>query len=403
MTRTRGGSTREWLGHAEQRIGSTLVRDGDEDRPLRRLPTRSAGGLLQIQRRIVPKDGLLQLSQLGARFDPEPVDERAACILVGVQRLRLPPRPVERRHEVPAQALAQRVLGDECFKLPDELVVPPEREVGVDPELDRRQPDLLEPGDRRLRETLVGEVGERRASPQGQRLAQLLRPVCRQPASEQAPPLLHEALEAVEIERVRFDPDEVAGRPRRQDVRRQRLPQPRDVDPQRSRSVVRRALRPELVHQLVSGDDLVGVKEEHGEQRARLGPAEGSLAAFVPRLERSQDPELQPCLPDEDANCCSSETCLKRARPNIDADDAVRKEAPMKARHAVLALVAMAAGVTVTSVGAAAPEASKQRVTITARGLFNPTSFGKFVLTPLRAGALESDSGTGPRPGRRAR
>ena len=67
----------------------------------------------------------------------------------------------------------------------------------------------------------------------------------------------------------------------------------------------------------------------------------------------------------------------------------------MKARHAVLALVAMAAAVTVTSIGAAAPEASKQRVTITGRGLFNPSSFGKFVLTPLRAGALKSDSGTG--------
>ena len=65
----------------------------------------------------------------------------------------------------------------------------------------------------------------------------------------------------------------------------------------------------------------------------------------------------------------------------------------MKARYAVL--VAIAGAVAVTSVGAAAPEASKQRVTITGRGLFNSTSFGTFVLTPLRAGALESDSGTG--------
>jgi len=65
----------------------------------------------------------------------------------------------------------------------------------------------------------------------------------------------------------------------------------------------------------------------------------------------------------------------------------------MKARYAVL--VAIAAAVTVTSVGAAAPEAAKQRVTITAGGAWNSTSFGKFVLTPLRAGALKPDSGTG--------
>ena len=64
----------------------------------------------------------------------------------------------------------------------------------------------------------------------------------------------------------------------------------------------------------------------------------------------------------------------------------------MKTRYAVLA--AIAAAVTVTSVGAAAPEAAKQRVTITAGGAWNSTSFGQFVLTPLRAGALKPDSGT---------
>ena len=53
-----------------------------------------------------------------------------------------------------------------------------------------------------------------------------------------------------------------------------------------------RVLAPELVDQPVSGNDLVGVEEEHGEQRTRLGPAQGNLAAFVPHLERSQDPEL---------------------------------------------------------------------------------------------------------------
>jgi hypothetical protein len=73
----------------------------------------------------------------------------------------------------------------------------------------------------------------------------------------------------------------------------------------------------------------------------------------------------------------------------------------MKARYAVL--VAIAGAVAVTSVGAAAPEASKQRVAITAKGAFNPSSFGKFVLTPLRAGALEPTPAQGPRPGRRAR
>ena len=53
-----------------------------------------------------------------------------------------------------------------------------------------------------------------------------------------------------------------------------------------------RVLAPQLVDQPVSGNDLVGVEEEPGEKRTRLGPAQGHLAGFPPRLERSQDPEL---------------------------------------------------------------------------------------------------------------
>ncbi len=168
----------------------------------------------------------------------------------------------------------------------------PEREVGVDPELDCSQPDLLEPGDRRLGEALVGEVRERRASPERQRVAEPLRRVGRQAAGEQAPSLVHEALEAVEIELVGLDPDDVAGRSGRQHVLRKRLAQSRDVDAQRSGGVLGRVLAPELVDQPVGGNDLVRVEEEHGEKRTRLEAAEGDLAAFVPHLERSQDPEL---------------------------------------------------------------------------------------------------------------
>jgi hypothetical protein len=64
----------------------------------------------------------------------------------------------------------------------------------------------------------------------------------------------------------------------------------------------------------------------------------------------------------------------------------------MKVRYAVL--VVLAAAVALTSVAAAGPDAAKQRVAITAKGVANPASFGKFVLTPLQAGALKPDSGT---------
>jgi len=60
----------------------------------------------------------------------------------------------------------------------------------------------------------------------------------------------------------------------------------------------------------------------------------------------------------------------------------------MKARLAVLG--ALAAAVTLTPVAAAGPEAAKQRVAITVTIL--PS--GKGVLTPLKNGALERDTGT---------
>jgi hypothetical protein len=67
---------------------------------------------------------------------------------------------------------------------------------------------------------------------------------------------------------------------------------------------------------------------------------------------------------------------------------ALQKEGTMHARNIVLAL--LAAAVTLTSVASAGPTAAKQRVAINAKTLPG----GTFVLTPLRAGALKSDSGT---------
>ena len=67
------------------------------------------------------------------------------------------------------------MLRDELFHLAYELGMAPECEVGVDPSLEGREPQLLDPADRRLRERLVGEVGQRSAAPQRERLAQLSR------------------------------------------------------------------------------------------------------------------------------------------------------------------------------------------------------------------------------------
>ena len=60
----------------------------------------------------------------------------------------------------------------------------------------------------------------------------------------------------------------------------------------------------------------------------------------------------------------------------------------MKARHGIL--VGLVAAVTLTSAAAAGPDAAKQRVAISMKGLAN----GTFLLTPLQSGKLKYDSGT---------
>jgi hypothetical protein len=106
------------------------------------------------------------------------------------------------------------VRGGQRLELADQVGLPAAREVGVDPLLERRQPQLLEPHDLGLRERLVGEVRERRAAPERERGAQLvgrtrrLGPAC----------LAAQPLEDGEVELVPADVQHVAGRARGEPV-----------------------------------------------------------------------------------------------------------------------------------------------------------------------------------------
>ena len=58
-----------------------------------------------IQRWVLGKDRAFQILQGAARFDTELGEHRASGGAVGLERLRLPAGPIEREHELPAQAL----------------------------------------------------------------------------------------------------------------------------------------------------------------------------------------------------------------------------------------------------------------------------------------------------------
>src|SRR5205814_7358323 len=108
------------------------------------------------------------------RLEPEILVERLPRSPVRFERVRLPARAIERQHQLRAERLAQRMLGDEVLQLADELAVAAERELRLVSLLECRKPDLLEALDRGAGERLVGEVGERRAAPEAERLPQEL-------------------------------------------------------------------------------------------------------------------------------------------------------------------------------------------------------------------------------------
>ena len=112
-----------------------LLRDG-EDRPLgrRRLGGSDAGVFRQqVERGVLTENRTLQILQRLGRLDTELVHENAARLLVGAERLGLPSGAIESEYELPAEPLAQRMLGDERLELGNERCALAERKVGLDP------------------------------------------------------------------------------------------------------------------------------------------------------------------------------------------------------------------------------------------------------------------------------
>ena len=107
----------------------------------------------------------MQRAQLRAGLDAQLLDEDATGVGERGQRLRLPPGPVQRQHQLPAEPLPERVRADQLRQLPGRLGRPAELEQDVDVLLGGGQPLLAEPGPDDLRPR-AGNAVERDALPQ---------------------------------------------------------------------------------------------------------------------------------------------------------------------------------------------------------------------------------------------
>ena len=208
-----------------------------------------------------------------------------------LQRLGLAPAAIEREHPLTAQALAQRVLGHERLELGHQIGVAAERQVGVDAPLQRHRAPLLEPGDLGLRERLVRDVGQRGPAPQRQGLAQPRRRVAGSVERERLPTVVHQPLEAVEVELAVLHVDHVSAASRLKAPPLavvERATQLTDVVLQHLRRRRRRRLAPQGVDHPLAPHRLVAMQQQEDQDAAQAALTEPDRAIPVGDLERAQ-------------------------------------------------------------------------------------------------------------------
>src|SRR5207244_4220665 len=122
---------------------------------------RRRKSIRDLELRIVIQDLSLEALKRRTGIDPELVDEECACILKGPQSVCLPSRAVQRKHQLGAQPLAERMFRDQALEPGNDLRVPTELQICLDLLFDHRQPELFEPYCLGACELRVAKIGQR--------------------------------------------------------------------------------------------------------------------------------------------------------------------------------------------------------------------------------------------------
>jgi len=184
-----------------------------------------------------------------------------ASALIDAQCFGLTPRAVEREHQLAAQALAQRMLTDQCLELANKRSASPERKIRVDSILQGGHARLLQTRQLALGERFIDEVRERLAPPQGQRISQAPGRAARV-ARKRPATFGDQRLEPMHIDVGPIGIQHVAARAREHHAFPERLAQLRDVHLDRLRGGCGSALPPQLLDQAIARDDLTGMQEQ---------------------------------------------------------------------------------------------------------------------------------------------
>ena len=184
------------------------------------------------------------------------------------------------------------MLRDERLQLAQYGVVPTERELGLAEQLECVQPPFLEPFPLGLGERLGGEVGERRAVPEPERLPEQARGRVGVTGSQLPPGAADQRFEALQVELAWLDDEPVAGSARLDSAGAERLAEPGDVDLERLDRRGRRLLAPERVDQGLARHRFARAQQQSRQDRALLRASDVDRAAVRADLDRPKDPEF---------------------------------------------------------------------------------------------------------------
>ena len=191
------------------------------------------------------------------------------------------------------ESLAQRRLSYERLELRDQLGVPPASQLRVDPVLDHRPPQLVEPGRLPPEQTFVVGAVEGRAPPEGQCAAQGIGRRVDLARREGRPALRRLGLEATSIDLLVGHIEAVAAR-----AGDKRIAEGPEGAAQLGHERLERVgaarghvLAPELVGQALGLDGLASPNEKEQQERSLLRTPDGQVDVAINHLELAEHPE----------------------------------------------------------------------------------------------------------------
>ena len=251
----------------------------------------------ELEARILPQDPLVEPGEVGRGIHPELVGQDVSGSLEGAQRFGLAVGPVVGQHEEAPQALPQRVVGEQHLQLADGPALATGREQCFHPVLLGLQPEVVEPGRRGGQRGLVTAAGQRRSTPQRQRI--LENPDGDGGGHRQGPlRVLRQRLEPGGVQLVGLEPQSVPGCAPLNAIASEDLPQVRDIGLDDVPRLLGRRVPPDPVDQHPGRDQLVRPQDQVRQDRPLLRTAQRERPARGGDLQGTQDPELHlPAVP----------------------------------------------------------------------------------------------------------